>query len=93
MLMINQTTSPQIYSPNPIVETINTIGNANCNGTYLNPDDYFVFYYVKNKTSKEEILHLFDNEISFDKDDEIAAEKEIKRLSVEKKGNFYDYYA
>lgn len=94
MFMLNQSVNPQIFSPNPIVEKqINTFGSMNCGGTYLNPDDYFVFYIVKKKTDKEEILEMFSNEVSFDHDDEIAAEKEIKKLAVEKKGNFFDYYA
>ena len=42
--------------------------------------------------NKEEILDMFNNEVFFDKDDEIAAEKEIKRLAVKKQDNFYDYY-
>ena len=94
MFMLNQGINPQIYTPNPIVEKeINTIGSVNCGGTYLDPDDYFVFYRVKQKSNKEEILEMFSNEVSFDADDEKAAEKEIKKLEVERKGNFFDYYA
>ena len=92
--MLNQAISPSIYSPNPIVEKeLSTYGNIGCGGTYLNPNDYFVYYLIKEKTDKEEILDFFNNEVFFDKDDEIAAEKEIKRLAVEKQDNFYKYYA
>ena len=38
------------------------------------------------------ISYLLNNEIFFDKEDEIAAEKEIERLAVKKQDNFYDYY-
>ena len=93
-LMMNQAVIPSIYSPNPIVEKVlNAYGNINCNGTYLNPNDCFVYYFIKKKTDKEEILDIFNNEVFFDKDDEIAAEKEIKRLAVKKQDNFYNYYA
>lgn len=93
MFMLNQSINPPIYSPNPIVEKqVNTFGGVNCAGTYLNFDDYFVCYIVKKKTDKDEILEMFSNEVCFDHDDEIAAEKEIKKLIVKRQGNFYNYY-
>ena len=42
--------------------------------------------------TKEEILELFENEVFFDSEDEISAEREIERLIVKKQGNFYKYY-
>lgn len=95
MLMINQGIDPQIYTPHTIVEkynTINTIGSVNCGGTNLDPNNSFVYYILKPKTTKEEILELFENEVFFDTEDEISAEREIERLIVKKQGNFYNYY-
>ena len=95
MLMINQGIDPQIYTPHPIAEkynTINTIGSVNCGGTNLDPNNCFVYYIFKPKTAKEEILELFENEVFFDSEDEISAEREIERLIVKKQGNFYKYY-
>lgn len=94
MLMFNSGVNPPIYSPYPIVEkySTNTIGAVNCGGTNLNPNDCYVYYLVNNKTTKEEVLELFKDEIYFDIDDEVSAEREIKMLKVEKQGNFYNYY-
>lgn len=95
MLMINQSINPQIYTSHPIVEKyniINTIGSVNCGGTNLDPNDCFVYYILKSKTTKEEILELFKKEVFFDSEDEILAEREIERLIVKKQGNFYNYY-
>ena len=93
MFMLNQNVNPQIYTPNPIIEKqISTYGSINCGGTYMNPDNYFVFYIVKKKTCKEEILEIFNNEVSFDQEDEKSAEKEIKKIAIKKQGNFYNYY-
>lgn len=94
MYILNQGINQPIYTLNCIVQSqINTYGSINCGGTYINPDDYFISYIIKKKSDKEEILELFSNEISFDQEDEIAAEKEIKKLAVKKQGNFYNYYA
>ena len=71
----------------------NISGTMNCGGTYLDPNDYFVSYFLKHKTDKEEILEIFRNEINFDEEDRLAASKEIRRLEVKKQRNFYDYYA
>lgn len=99
MLMINQNVNPSIYTPNPIVEKAKIFfgvnrpyGDSICGGTYLNQNDCFVYYFVKRKSVKEEILEIFDNEVFFDSMDESAAEREIARLAIEKKGNFYNYY-
>lgn len=43
-------------------------------------------------SNKKEIIKLFKNEKYFDKKDNESAEKVIKRLAVEKKDNFYEYY-
>ena len=91
---MNYLNTPQIYHTNPVVEkTIYTYGNVSCSGTNLNFKDYYIYYLIRNKSEKEEILNLFSNEVFFDKDDELAAEKEIERLAVPKQDNFYDYYA
>ena len=58
-----------------------------------NIKEYQNYNLIKNKTDKEEILDLFNNEVLFDKEDEISAEKAIERLAVKKQDNFYDYYA
>ena len=93
MLMLNQSVNPGIYTPAPLVSHANTVGTGlNCNGTYLNSSDYFVYFAVRKKTLKEEILELADKEIFFDEEDNKAAMKEIKRISVEKKVNIYRYY-
>lgn len=95
MFMINTGITPQIYIPNQIVEkynTIDTYGSVNCSGTNLDPNKCYVYYIFKPKTTKEEILKLFENEVYFDSDDEISAEREIERLIVKKQGNFYKYY-
>lgn len=95
MLMINQNVNPSIYTPYQIVEkynTIDTIGSVNCGGTNLDPNDCFVYYILKPKTTKEEILELSENEVFFDSEDELSAEREIERLMVKKQGNFYNYY-
>ena len=99
MLLINEFVNPSIYTPNHIIEKVQNnlefnrpYGNLICGGTYLNQNDSFIYYFVKRKSVKEEILKIFNNEIYFDKNDELAAEREIKKLTIEKKGNFYNYY-
>lgn len=81
------------YNTAPIVETIvSSYGNASFGGTYLDPDKYYIQIKVKNKTNKDEILSLFENEVYFDEKDNAAALEEIKLLQVEKKGNIFNYY-
>ena len=93
MLMLNQMATPQISFSNPILQRhINTYGSMSCNGTYLNSNDYFTLYIVEKKSKKKNMLEIFQDEITFDLEDEIAAENEIKRLKVKKQRNFYNKF-
>ena len=85
--MVNQNSNSNFYSSSTTAKKV-----LNCSGTYLNPNDCFVNYFIKKETNKEKILNLFKNEVFFDKDDESAAEKEIEKLIVKKQDNFYNYY-
>ena len=80
------------YNNLPIVETVvSPYGNTSICGTFLDLDKYFDFFKIKNKSSKEEILDIFENEVFYD-DDNAAALEEIKALQIEKKGNIFSYY-
>ena len=81
------------YNNLPIVETVvSSYGNTSIGGTFLDFDKYFDFFKIKNKSAKEEILDIFENEVFFNDDDNAAALEEIKTLQIEKKGNIFSYY-
>lgn len=94
MFMTSQVMSSQpTYMVANSTSKINTVGSSiNCNGTYLNSSDYYVYYVIKRKTTKEELLELAKDEVFFDEEDKKSAYNEIKRLSVEKKNNIFSYY-
>lgn len=82
------------YNNLPIVETVvSSYGNTSIGGTFLDFDKYFDYLKIRKKSTRDEILSLFEKEVFFDDDDNAAALEEIKTLQIEKKGNIFSYYA
>lgn len=82
------------YNNLPVVETVvSSYGNTSIGGTFLDFDKYFDYLKIRNKSTRDEILSVFEKEVFFDDNDNAAALEEIKTLQIEKKGNIFSYYA
>ena len=65
-----------------------TYNYKNCDGDYFE-DVWFVTNILNNEVK---IVEDIPKEIYFDEEDIKAEKEEMKKLSIEKKDNFYDYY-